>query len=67
MFKTRAWEGEVSGHRGAARWLAQLGGKFHSILVRRQVWDTWSNRLTGYDMSGGGEGNHYAHTYKALR
>jgi peptidyl-tRNA hydrolase len=23
--QTRAWEGEVSGHRGTARWLAQLG------------------------------------------
>jgi hypothetical protein len=27
-FQTMAWEGEVSGHRGAARWLAQVGGYY---------------------------------------
>jgi hypothetical protein len=26
--QTRAWEGEVSGHRGTARWLAQVGGYY---------------------------------------
>jgi hypothetical protein len=26
--QTRAWEGEVSGHRGMARWLAQVGGYY---------------------------------------
>jgi hypothetical protein len=26
--QTRAWEGEVSGHRGTERWLAQVGGYY---------------------------------------
>jgi hypothetical protein len=45
-FQTRAWEGEINGHRRAARWLAQKAGMGH--LEQQTGWARygWVGRET---------------------